>query len=1001
MLGLTAAGRADETQQGFEGMTTEAFRPPGGKASEGSALSLVQTPVHGGQQALKLNYSFSGRGYVEFNLASPFVVAREAGPLRCSLWCYGAGKEDFAPLGLRLVDAGGETFQYSLGEASGRALNGAGWRQISVTFDPNKPESSWGAKHEGVPRYPVRFLGFGIGHRSDLPAKGEIVLDDISFTTGADATAPVSAASLRLEPITDGKKPLYFYNPGSTVSVRVQAANVPPAVRRFRWEASGFDGTQFQSGDLVLDAQNAGKIDILQVPTGITYLTATALNERGDIVLEGRTRFAAVPLQATPPAPLPNLENQLPFVYGIGAHLGRPGSDLDSDVALMAALGFRAARSGYSWHRLQPQKGVWKWEDNDKAFETMARYGITPTPGFAYSTIWGSTGDTTSKDSKTWTFAPPKNEDFTAYVAEVVKRYGKYTRYWEVWNEPDVSFWLGTAQQYADTFDATYDAIHRVQPNAVVMNGGFSETKRRPTFIPDWQAATRRKPDVFAYHSHMAFANMLRASSSVKTYLKDANWNMPVWLNEAGFSSVSGNSERDQAIALVKKMSSTPYLGFNAYFWYDLRDDGTDPKEIEHHFGLVQADYTPKAAAVAAHTLMSTLAGQRFARRVSVQGYPQVYALAFEKPDQSRGTLVLWNEDSASIPLLWTLPGKAKSISLMGVPSELKAAGNTTVISAGPEPVFIDFQGATQELNVGGSVLEFVPEVMGIPGETVPLSVTLNNPLNQAMNGQLNWTLNGGWSAEKSSSAVSIPARSRREMKLDLRVPAATTEQGTLKLSFDTDQLPGTTTALIPLKTAVIVPRVPAPPAGEFPAPGEPVATLGRLSIVSLFEVAPLDNLLFRGDNDLNASLYLARVPQGLAVSVRVQDDIVSQNEVPGEEWKGDSLQLGLALPGGENYEWVAARTTKGPQVSLSLAPPGTATGRVNLPVSIERQGTETLYRVILPTNLPGGKSLPDQLRFTFLVNDNDGGGRKGWIEWTPGIGKNKDPNSFRSIVVR
>ncbi len=35
----------------------------------------------------------------------------------------------------------------------------------------------------------------------------------------------------------------------------------------------------------------------------------------------------------------------------------------------------------------------------------------------------------------------------------------------------------------------------------------------------------------------------------------------------------------------------------------------------------------------------------------------------------------------------------------------------------------------------------------------------------------------------------------------------------------------------------------------------------------------------------------------------------------------------------------------------------------------------------------------------SLLVNDNDGKGRKGWVEWTPGIGVTKNPSQFAAVV--
>jgi len=57
---------------------------------------------------------------------------------------------------------------------------------------------------------------------------------------------------------------------------------------------------------------------------------------------------------------------------------------------------------------------------------------------------------------------------------------------------------------------------------------------------------------------------------------------------------------------------------------------------------------------------------------------------------------------------------------------------------------------------------------------------------------------------------------------------------------------------------------------------------------------------------------------------------------------------------------------------------------------------------VTLPAILPGQKApLGERLAFSFLVNDNDGTGRKGWIEWTPGIGASKDPTRFAALILR
>jgi hypothetical protein len=107
-------------------------------------------------------------------------------------------------------------------------------------------------------------------------------------------------------------------------------------------------------------------------------------------------------------------------------------------------------------------------------------------------------------------------------------------------------------------------------------------------------------------------------------------------------------------------------------------------------------------------------------------------------------------------------------------------------------------------------------------------------------------------------------------------------------------------------------------------------------------------------------------------------------------------------LPTGEQYEGVLALTKNGAVTYLTIAPNGVAVGKpVPFPLSIRREENETLYDVIIPTELPGGKPLPERFRFSLIVNDNDGTGRKGWAEWTPGIGQAKDPTLFQSVIVR
>lgn len=76
-----------------------------------------------------------------------------------------------------------------------------------------------------------------------------------------------------------------------------------------------------------------------------------------------------------------------------------------------------------------------------------------------------------------WSY-PPKDDAawkkwsklVEAYAAHLKQRYGSQTStwLWEVWNEPDIPYWHGTAAEYDRLYDLTSAAIRRVLPEAKI-----------------------------------------------------------------------------------------------------------------------------------------------------------------------------------------------------------------------------------------------------------------------------------------------------------------------------------------------------------------------------------------------------------------------------------------------------------------------------------------------------------------------------------------------------
>jgi xylan 1,4-beta-xylosidase len=147
------------------------------------------------------------------------------------------------------------------------------------------------------------------------------------------------------------------------------------------------------------------------------------------------------------------------------------------------------------------------------------------------------------------------------YTEHLVQRYGKdevRTWYFEVWNEPDISYWHGTPEEYYKLYDYAVDGVRKALPNAIV--GGPASTgpasPKAAAFLNNFlkhclndKSAANGKaipldfisfhpkghPTVIDGHVQMGLANELNAAakgfSIVASYPKYAH--LPIILSEA------------------------------------------------------------------------------------------------------------------------------------------------------------------------------------------------------------------------------------------------------------------------------------------------------------------------------------------------------------------------------------------------------------------------------------------------------------------------------------
>jgi hypothetical protein len=142
---------------------------------------------------------------------------------------------------------------------------------------------------------------------------------------------------------------------------------------------------------------------------------------------------------------------------------------------------------------------------------------------------------------------------------------------------------------------------------------------------------------------------------------------------------------------------------------------------------------------------------------------------------------------------------------------------------------------------------------------------------------------------------------------------------------------------------------------------------------------------------------------EALQLAVEVTDAVHDNANAPDLVWLGDSVQVAfdVANNGGhaydttDDYELGWARTSTG-DVGYRWTAPASAPADTSSFAIGEGAGT-MVYEVRLNAADLGLAAFTEGtlMGFTLLVNNANGEGREGWIEWTPGIGSFKDPAAF------
>lgn len=354
----------------------------------------------------------------------------------------------------------------------------------------------------------------------------------------------------------------------------------------------------------------------------------------------------------------------VPEGVGVNIHFNR-GHEQDLD--LIAAAGIKFVRMDLGWAGIERTKGAYDWSACDELTAHLAKRGLRAiyildysNPLYEESVV---TRNPVSGEEHRDTASPQHPESVAAFAhwaAAAAARYREQRVIWEIWNEPNITFWKPKPEvsQYNTLALETCRAIRAVEPKATIIGPATSEIPLS-FFEQHFACGVLEYLDAVSVHPYRNYAKPPETAAAEYAKLRELiakhapppKRDLPILSGEWGYASHTKGVSLDSQAAFAARQQLVNLLhGLPLSIWYDWKNDGPDPAEREHNFGLVTAQLEPKPAYRAIRALTTALDGYRLDRRLPVGG-DEDYVLLFSRRGQPM-QLAVWTTGVAhSVPI--------------------------------------------------------------------------------------------------------------------------------------------------------------------------------------------------------------------------------------------------------------------------------------------------------------------------------------------------------------
>lgn len=655
---------------------------------------------------------------------------------------------------------------------------------------------------------------------------------------------------------------------------------------------------------------------------------------------------------------------------------------------LFQFLGIKTARMDLDWEHIQPDANTWKWDAFDRTLEVYKELNVEPQLLLAYSPPWAVPENLRGEKREVWRSHPPDLEAFARYAGTAAERYS-WVKFWEVWNEPDLTqFYIGSVEEYLAMLKTAHSAIREKAPQAQILTGGFATA--RPHGLkrfPEMQERVAKEGadffEIMAHHEHADFSGFLDALDRL-TPIKKITGDKPWFFNETAYNprAITPETERLQAVGLVKKHLALRAWGGKAHYWFSYIHAGG--------WGVVRDDNQPKAVTMAYGALIATLGQKPYLGRIDLGEGNFGYLLG----DKKSSVAVVWSESPNAERGVVTVPlpkgASAKMVDIVGNVTPLEPVEGRIGLTVDSTPAYFVFEGLPS-LKLETPLISIPGPLLGYRGDRVEVRANLHNPLDREATFSI-----GLVDDPKASEKVTLAKGATETVTLPFSMPKDDTlRYGDLvhmPLAYDVSGTGWKGTLTIPMLVGALI------PSGSMDRPAD-FSVKWRPAIQGLFDYAPgQDEKVWKGPKDLSFEAWMALEGDQLVIRVDVTDDKHVQANDSATMWQSDSLEIGLAANDASSIRIGFARLDDGSLLKHAWGgPESLSTGIDGVDFSAEPRENGMIYTVKLPLALLGltPADLQSGIKLNLQVNDDDGFGREGWGAVSPGIAPDFDSGKF------